>query len=379
MIARLFAGADRYVAWILLVLAALGTVAVYSAVAFLAQTKGDGDVDRLLLMHLTRLAMAGGALVAFTLFDYHRWAKLSKLVLIATWVLLALVPVVGVFSGGAARWLRVGAFGFQPSEIARLALLTYLPVLLTRKQAYIGDFKRAFVPLFVWVVVTCGLIGMQNLSTALVLLMTCVVVLFVGRARISHLMGVAAVGLAGALVMLSLYPARAARVEGYLGVKLFPHTEHVQLDEQGENYQAHQAEIAFARGGLVGVGPGKSLQKDFLPAPYNDFIFAIVGEEYGLLGAFLVLALFVALLFRGYLRIARHAPDPLGLLLAVSMTTSLVLYAFVHAGVASGLLPVTGLPLPLVSYGGSSLLTTGAMAGVLLNVSRKSGAAPEAA
>jgi cell division protein FtsW len=377
MLARLFAGADRYVAWILLVLAAVGTVAVYSAVAFLAQTKGDGDVDRLLVLHLVRLAVAGGALVFFTVFDYHRWAKLSKPVLILTWVLLALVPVVGVFSGGAARWLRVGAFGFQPSEIARLALLTYLPVLITRKQAYIGEFRRAFVPLAFWIVVTCALIGMQNLSTALVLLLTCGVVLFVGRVRMTHLAGVAAVGLAGALVMLSLYPARAARVEGYLGVKLFPHTAHVQLDAQGENYQAHQAEIAFARGGLVGVGPGKSIQKDFLPAPYNDFIFAIVGEEYGLLGALLVLGLFVALLFRGYLRIARHAPDPLGLLLAVAMTTSLVLYAFVHAGVASGLLPVTGLPLPLVSYGGSSLITTGAMAGVLLNVSRRSAAAPD--
>ncbi len=109
----------------------------------------------------------------------------------------------------------------------------------------------------------------------------------------------------------------------------------------------------------MGVGPGKSVQKDFLPAPYNDFIFAIIGEEYGLVGALVVLGLFVALLFRGYLRIARHAPDPLGLLLAVAMTTAVVVYAFVHAGVASGLFPVTGLPLPLVSYGGSSLLTTG--------------------
>jgi cell division protein FtsW len=178
--------------------------------------------------------------------------------------------------------------------------------------------------------------------------------------------------LAGAFVLLSLSPNRAARVESYLGVKLFPHTQAEEVfDPQAEGYQARQARIAFARGGLTGVGPGKSVQRDFLPAPYNDFIFAIIAEEYGILGALALLGLFAWLLARGFLRIARHAPDPLGLLLGVGFTTMIVLYGFVHAGVASGLFPVTGLPMPLVSYGGTSMVATGAMIGILLNISRQ--------
>jgi cell division protein FtsW len=142
---------------------------------------------------------------------------------------------------------------------------------------------------------------------------------------------------------------------------------------QHEGYQAEQARIALAMGGLFGVGPGKSQQRDFLPAPYNDFIFAIIAEEYGMLGALALLGLLVVLLFRGFLRIARYAPDPLGLFLAVGFTTMLVLYGFIHAGVACGLLPVTGLPLPFVSYGGTSMVANGMMVGVLLNISRQIG------
>src|SRR5690606_15656480 len=143
--------------------------------------------------------------------------------------------------------------------------------------------------------------------------------------------------------------------EAYLGTKIFPHTSsETVFDTQAEGYQAKQARIAIAMGGVTGVGPGKSVQRDFLPAPYNDFIFAIIAEEYGLVGAFALLSLFVVLLFRGFMRIARHAPDPLGLFIAVGFTSAIVLYGTVHAGVACGLLPVTGLPMPFVSYGGTS-------------------------
>jgi cell division protein FtsW len=155
-------------------------------------------------------------------------------------------------------------------------------------------------------------------------------------------------------------------------MKLFPNTNTEQVfSEQGEGYQAKQARIAFAMGGLTGAGPGKSVQRDFLPAPYNDFIFAIIAEEYGVIGALGLLALFVVLLFRGFLRIARHAPDPLGLFLGVGFTTMVALYSFIHAGVSCGLLPVTGLPMPFVSYGGTAMIATGVMIGILLNISRQ--------
>ena len=363
--------ADKPVVWALLGLAALGIVAVYSAIAFLAETKSGGDTERFLVRHLVRTGLALGAVGLFSALDYRALARLSKGLLIAALGLLVAVQASGVVLGGAQRWLEVGGVSFQPSDVAKVALLLHLAVLLAKKQAYVGEFQRGFVPLMVWAVPTIALIGMEDLSTAAVLAAAVGAMLFVGRVRMLHLSGVALVGLLAATLFLLASPHRAARVESYVGVKLFPHTEAAEVfSDQAEGYQARQARIAIAMGGLTGVGPGKSVQRDFLPAPYNDFIFAIIAEEYGLVGAFALLFAFVLLLFRGLLRIARQAPDPLGLFLATGLTVTLVLYGFVNAGVASGLLPVTGLPMPFVSYGGTSLLATGVMAGILLNVSR---------
>lgn len=363
--------ADKYVVWTVLVLSALGVVAVYSAISFLADSKAGGDTERLLLRHVARIGLALGAMVVFSAIDYRKLARLSKIALIFSMLLLIAVQIVGVASGGAMRWLRVGSFGFQPSDLSKLALILYVGVLLARKQDYIKSFQRAFVPIFVWVLGTCVLIGMEDLSTAVMLLIAASVMCFVGRVSVLHLGGLGATSVVLAVVLLMGSPHRAARVESYLGLKIFPNTEAEQVfSERDEGYQAQQARIAFAMGGLTGVGPGKSVQRDFLPAPYNDFIFAIVAEEYGLIGAFALLAAFVALLFRGFLRISRHAPDPLGLFIGVGFTTTVALFAFVHAAVACGLLPVTGLPMPLVSYGGTSMVVTGMMLGILLNVSR---------
>ncbi len=365
--------ADRYTLWLVFILAAVGIVAVYSAVAFLAETKSGGDTELFLLRHASRLAMALAVMGLFSVIDYHALAKWSKAGLVVAIALLVVVKVMGVASGGAVRWIRVGTLGFQPSDLASVALLVYLSVLLVRKQDYIKSFSRAFLPAMLWIGATVGLIGLENLSSAVVLLGVCLIVCFVARVSVLHLGGLAVLGLALATLMLWFSPARAARVEAYLGVPLFAHTEAEGVfDQQAEGYQARQARIAIALGGWTGVGPGKSVQRDFLPAPYNDFIYAIVAEEYGILGAFGLLIGFVILLFRGFLRIARHAPDPLGLLLGVGFTVLVVLYGFIHAGVSCGLFPVTGLPMPFVSYGGTALVSMGMMIGILLNVSRQS-------
>ena len=365
-------GADRYVAWIALALAALGAVAVYSATAFLASSAGVGAEDYL-LRHLLRVGVAMGAMALFSMIDYRQLARFSKLLLIGALGLLVAVKVVGVARGGAQRWIDLGAFGFQPSELAKGALLLYVAVLLVRKQGYIKSFERAFTPVFFWVFATVALIGLDDLSTAFIVLVAVVLMCYVARVSALQLGGLMLAGLALAFILLCFSPGRAARVESYTGMNLFPGTRAEQVfDAQAEGYQARQAKIAIARGGLLGVGPGKSVQRDFLPAPYNDFIFAIVAEEYGLLGAGLLLALFAALLFRGLLRIARRAADPLGLVLATGLTVTVVLYGFIHAGVACGLLPVTGLPMPLVSYGGTAMLSNGIMLGILLNISRQS-------
>jgi cell division protein FtsW len=218
-----------------------------------------------------------------------------------------------------------------------------------------------------WVIPTVILIGIEDLSSSAMLLATFLAMAFIARVRVLHLGSLAAMLAACAVVFLLLSPQRASRITSWLAWDRSDET----IDVSGEGYQAHQAKIAFAMGGLTGVGPGKSVQRDFLPAPYNDFIFAIVAEEYGILGAALLLVLFCILLFRGFLRVARAAPDPLGFFLASGITTMICLYGLVNAAVACGLFPVTGLPMPFVSYGGTSLLASGVLIGILLNISQQ--------
>ncbi len=363
--------ADKVILWMVILLAAGGVVAVYSAIAFLAATKADGDTERYLFRHVSKLVVSLVLLGVFSVIDYHKVARYSRYALLGSLVLLVAVRVVGTTTGGATRWLTLGGVGFQPSDLARVSLVVFLASLLASKQAYIRDFSRGFAPVLLWMLLTTVLIGVENLSTAAVTLLVVSLMCFVGRVRIPHLVGVASAGALLAYLMLLGSPGRAARIEAYTGLKLFPNTDAAEVfSDDAEGYQARQARIAFAMGGLTGTGPGKSVQRDFLPAPYNDFIFAIVAEEYGMVGAFVLLAALTAILLRGYLYVARPAPDPLGLLLAVGITTMIVVYGFVHAGVASGLLPVTGLPMPFVSYGGTSMITNGIAAGILLNISR---------
>ncbi|GAB5536282.1 MAG: putative peptidoglycan glycosyltransferase FtsW [Rubricoccaceae bacterium] len=362
---------DRVVMWTVFMLSAIGVVAVYSAVGFLAETKAGGDTERFLFRHVLRVGLALGVAGTLSLIDYRHLAKISKLALALSIGLLIAVQVMGVVTNGAQRWIEIGPISFQPSDFAKVALILHVAVLLARKQDYIDDLGRGLVPLLVWVVPTILLIGMEDLSTAAVVGMTVGVMMFIGRVRLLHLTALALIGAVLAFGFLASSPQRAARLEAFVGTSIFSNTEDAQVfNAQDEGYQADQARIAFAMGGLVGVGSGKSIQRDFLPAAYNDFILAIIAEEYGLIGATVVLLIFAWFLIRGFLRIAKDAPDPLGLFLATGLTVAVALYGFINAAVACGLMPVTGLAMPFVSYGGTSLLATGAMVGMLLNISR---------
>ena len=360
---------DKYVIWIVLALAAVGIVAVYSAMAFLAETKAGGNTERFLVRHIGYLGLALGAMAVFSRIDYRVLVRFGRIGLIGTSILLVLVQFYGIASGGAERALRVGELAFQPAELAKVALLLYVAFLLAKKQSYIESFSRTFTPLFFWIILTVVLIGIEDLSTASLVFGATVLMCFVARVHVVQLTGLGAVTVMLAATFLIVSPARMARLDEYLN-RATPNTEEVTESLQGNGYQAYQARIAFAMGGLTGRGPGKSIQRDFLPAPYNDFIFAIIAEEYGALGAIGLMVLFTLLLARGFLSIARRAADPLGFILAVGITTLICLYGFVHAAVACGLLPVTGLPMPFVSYGGTSLLANGIMVGILLNISR---------
>lgn len=362
---------DKYLVWVVLVLSAVGVIAVYSAIAFLAETKAGGDTEKFLMRHLAYVGLALGAMVIFSRIDYRVLVRFGRVALIVTSILLILVQFIGVTSGGAERALRFGILAFQPAELAKVALLLYVAFLLAKKQTYIDSFSRAFTPLFVWILLTVVLIGIEDLSTASLVFCSTVLMCFVARVPVLQLSGLGAICVLLAALFLMSSPARMARLDEYMDRHVEEdNTEEVAAVPLGEGYQAYQARIAFAMGGLTGRGPGKSTQRDFLPAPYNDFIFAIIAEEYGLMGTLGLLSLFVIFLLRGFLSVARRAADPLGFILAIGLTTLVSMYGFVHAAVACGLLPVTGLPMPFVSYGGSSLLANGIMVGILLNISR---------
>lgn len=363
--------ADKLLLWTVFVLSAIGVVAVYSAISFLADTRAGGNTERFLIQHVLRVMFALGVMGVFSIINYHVLAKFARLLLVLSLGLLVLVQITGVITGGAARWLSVGFIGFQPSDLAKVALVLYVAALLTAKQGYITSFTHAFLPIFFWILLTVGLIGVDDLSTAALVMMSVLVMCFVARVPVIHIVAVGLVGVLLGYALLLTSPARASRVEAYTGMKLFPNTQAEEVfSSQGERYQVEQSKMAVAAGGVFGVGPGKSRQRDFLPAPYNDFIFAIVTEEYGLVGAFVLLGLFMLILFRGLFRVARQAPDPLGLFLAVGLVVMLTLYAFVHVGVSVEVFPVTGLPLPFVSWGGTSMAAGGMMMGILLNISR---------
>jgi len=364
--------ADRGLIWIVTALCCIGVVSVFSSVSYFAEIKAGGDTTGFLSRHIFHTIVALTIMFVFSLIDYHKLQKPAMYALLASIVLLIVTLFIGERAHGSTRWLSFKSLNFQPSEIARVALLIYVPALLASKQHYIWDFKNSFVPLLVWLVPTVVLIGSQDFSTAALLFMTVICICFISRARILHISTLVGMLAVGALVIIMLFPAKGDRIWQYIGSNPFTGEVAEQVDNpSGEGYQPRQAQIAIAAGWVTGVGPGKSVQRYFLPAAFNDFIFAIIAEEYGFLIALGILLLFTGFLFRGVMRIARHTLDPFGYFLAAGISITVALYGFVNAGVACGVLPVTGLALPFVSYGGSSLLANGVLVGILLNISRQ--------
>lgn len=359
-------GSDRILLMSVVMLMMFGILAVYSSIAFFAETKST-TAGQLIIGHIIKLGIAFFVMLFFSKVNYHTLAKFSRLAMVGSWILLLAVMIFGTEQFGARRWLEVAGFSFQPSMVATVALLVHICVLLSEKQEYIKDFKKAFMPIMFWVVITCGLIGIEDFSSAGLLMALCLVLMFIGRISVLQLGTLVMIGIIGGLALLSQNSVRQSRIDQYIS-----QVKDIESGQilQGRGYQAQQAHIAIAQGEFFGVGIGKSTQRDFLPAPYNDFIFAIIAEEYGLFGAMMLIFLFTLILIRGIVFIARKAQDHLGSLLAVACTLTLVSYGFVNAGVASGLLPVTGLPMPFVSYGGTSMLFAGLMAGILLNISK---------
>ena len=359
-------GSDQILFVSIIILMIIGTLAVFSSIAFFAQTHGT-TAGALVTAHIVKLAIAFLFMVFISKINYNILARFSRVLMILSWILLIAVIFYGDFVFGARRSLSIGGISFQPASFAAISLIIHVSVLLHEKQEYIKSFKRSFLPILFWITITCALIATEDFSSAALLMGISVFMMFVGRISAPQIFGLILIGIVGGAGFISSSAERQSRVTQYITQITELNNSHF---ESGSGYQAQQAHIAIAQGQLLGVGIGKSTQRDFLPAPYNDFIFAIIAEEYGIVGSFIVILLFTVILFRGIAVVARHAPDVLGTLMALGATLMITMYGFVNAAVATGIMPVTGLPMPFISYGGTSMLFAGMMMGILLNISK---------
>lgn len=346
---------------------------VYSASSSYALERW-GTSGKLLGNHAAKVMLGFVLMLGAMRLDYHRLRKWSKILLIGVVITLVITRILGGELNGAARWLRLWGFGIQPSEFARIALIVHLAVLLSFRGDRVRDFATGYLPLMTWIVVVTVLVLVQpGFSTGSMIFLVSMLMLYLGGVKLTHL-GLTLSGLIPGLLLYMVSASyRMQRVLDYIG-GLFGETTVTKT-----THQVFQGLIGFANGGLFGLGPGNSKQRElFLPESYGDFVYAVVGEEYGLLGAVGVLILFLIILVRG-LKIARSARDDFGRYLALGITSSIVLYALVNAGVTLGILPTTGLPMPFISYGGSSMVVSSIMIGILLNISAQTDLHPRQA
>ena len=356
---------DRWIWLIIILLSLISILAVYSATGTLAYKHGEAVEKLLLTKHVIFVIMGIGMIYVSHLLDYKYYAGISKVLMIVTIPLLLYTLLFGASLNEASRWVKIPIIGltFQTSDLAKLALITFLARMLTRKQEHIKDVKSAFVPIMGSVLAVFILIALANLSTALMLFGVSILLLIIGRISIKQIAIVCAGGFVLLLLVVFLGPRRdtyKSRINSFL---------HPEMQHSDKTYQADQAKIALASGGVFGQGPGNSIQRNFLPHPYSDFIFAIIVEEYGLVGALVIIILYLVLLYR-CVRIVTQSPKAFGALLAAGLSFSLTIQAFANMAVAVGLGPVTGVPLPLVSMGGTSMIFTSIAFGIILSVSR---------
>ncbi len=346
---------------IVLSLAAFGTAAIYSASSYIAQEQYQGNSQYYLYKQFIRLGLGLLLLFIFTKIDYHELQRIAPAALGISFVLLLYVLAKGELLNGSRRSFVIGGIPFQPSEMAKYALILFLSSFLINKGEKLKDFNDGLLPaLIIIVIILFPILLEPDLGTAIIIFFISLVMIFLAGASLYHLTGLGFLAVVAVSIFLKIFAYQKIRVINYLnairGISEPP-------------YQIKQSLISFGNGGVFGVGLGNSRQKmHFLPHPFNDFIYSIIGEETGLIGCSLLLILFLAFLWRG-LWIAVHAPDKEGQLLAIGITSSVIVYAFFNAGITLNLMPVTGITMPFISYGGSSLIMNFVAMGVLLNIS----------
>jgi cell division protein FtsW len=342
-------------------LAILSILVVYSATSSLAYRQMKGNTEYYLIKHTSLMLASLVAMWVTHRIDYRYYTGLAKLGLWLSVPLLLITWRYGLTLNEASRWLNIPVINkaFQPSDLAQLSLIIRVSSILAKYQSNIADFKQALKPILTWCGTICGLIALTNFSGALLLFLTCMLLMYLGRIPLKYLAMLSITGLLAATIAIGL---------GQRGLTAY-HRLQTFFRQNDLPFQTKQAYIAIAAGGLYGKGPGNSTQRNFLPHPYSDFIYAILLEEYGFLGGVVVMLLYLVLLYRGIHNIGSSS-QPYGGLLSAGLSFALVLQAMVNMGVAVGLGPVTGLPLPFVSMGGTALLFTGISLGIILSVSR---------
>lgn len=360
---------DRIIWLIVALLSFISVLAVYSSTGTLAYKYQSGNTEHYIFRHGSYLLFGIGLMYFFHRLPYTIYARFARLAFFITIPLLIFTLIMGTNINDANRWITLPIIGlsFQTSDLAKLSLILYLARLISKKQDSITDFKTAFIPIMIPVIIICALILPANFSTAAVLFSTSMVLMFIGRVPLKFIFG-----LFGAAILLFGLFIGIAKLTGYEGristwgsrIEKFAFSKG---SDEGD-YQVQQAKIAIATGGVFGKGPGQSSQRNFLPHPYSDFIFAIIIEEYGLLGGGLVVLLYLLFFYRA-IQIVRRTERAFAAMITVGCAFSLVFQAMINMAVAVHIFPVTGQPLPMLSMGGTSILFTSFAIGIVLSVS----------
>jgi cell division protein FtsW len=380
---------DKVIWAVVVLLALMSLLAVYSSTGLLAYKMYKGNTEIYLFKQFAFI-IAGVMIIYFAhQVNYIVYAKVAKILFLISIPLLFYTLFFGVKLNEGSRWIRLPIVNmtFQTSDLAKLALIMYISRLLSRKQDQIKDFKKGFLPVILPVAVVCVLIVPANLSTALLIGATCLMLMFIGRVSGKHLL--LTLGIVMIPVMFLIMAAvirhktdETSNANSHLSThsRLFIRVDTwinrvgnfmygTKADKDDDNYQVNQAKIAVANGGWIGLGPGNSHQRNFLPHPYSDFIYAIIIEEYGLIGGAIIMFIYLVFLFRS-IRIFKKCPFAFGAFLSLGLSFSLMIQAIANMAVNVNLFPVTGVTLPLISMGGSSFLFTCLAIGIILSVAR---------
>jgi cell division protein FtsW len=366
---------DRVIWMIVLLLSLLSLLAVYSSIVTLAYKHHDGQTEYYLFKH-GKIILLGFALMYIThRINYLYFSRISQIMLLLTVPLLLYTLMHGASVNAASRWIPIPGTGltFQSSDFAKLALIMYVARVLTQKQNELEDFKTVLLHLVTPAAVICALILPANFSTAALLFTTCLILMFIGRVPLRHIAKIIGLAIAGIFFLVMLghaFPDTLPRLKVWenRGLEWIKGEEDKDPDK---SYQANQAKIAVATGGLMGKGAGNSTQRNFLPEAFSDFIFAIIIEEYGsLIGGVGIALLYLILLYRG-VRVATRSKKTFGTLLAFGLAFGLIFQGLINMAVAVNLFPVTGQPLPFLSMGGTSILFSSIAIGIILSVSRE--------